>query len=113
MSNKPHKHAGLIKAWADGAEIQYFSPVYREWCEARPHPIWEENVEYRIKPKVLGVREAALSLRNEVIALSGLFVSDASLHMARGQMASHTREVIALLRKAIDEAEAVFADHGV
>ena len=49
---KPHKHAELIKAWADGAEIQY-----RYKCEREPwydvyHPDWSrQEVEYRIKPE--------------------------------------------------------------
>jgi len=46
---KPHKHAELIKAWADGAEIE----------QKTPHGVWEnfDNewtetwYEYRIKPQ--------------------------------------------------------------
>jgi hypothetical protein len=46
---KPHKHAELIKAWADGAEIE----------QKTPHGVWEnfDNewtetwYEYRIKPE--------------------------------------------------------------
>ena len=46
--NKPHKHAELIKAWADGAKIEF----KREdgWYECK-YPIWYEEYEYRIKPK--------------------------------------------------------------
>lgn len=47
---KPHKHAELIKAWADGAEIQtkpFPEPV---WYNVNP-PEWHEDREYRIKPK--------------------------------------------------------------
>ena len=48
-----HKHAELIKAWADGAEIQhkggdgnwYDSPSYP------PQMIWYDGTEYRIKPE--------------------------------------------------------------
>ena len=53
--NKPHKHAELIKAWAEGAEIEEryqttettFSPWYYfdgAWME-------EDGWEYRIKPE--------------------------------------------------------------
>jgi len=49
----PHKHADLIKAWADGAEIEYRSYSSSNW-----HPIclgwtWDTTliVEYRIKPE--------------------------------------------------------------
>lgn len=52
--NKPHKHAALIKAWADGAEIEFYNKdsihaVDRIWISAR-HPSWDVNLEYRIKP---------------------------------------------------------------
>jgi hypothetical protein len=44
-----HKHAELIHAWADGAEIQY-----RHWGSAwkdSTSPSWDKNWEYRIKPE--------------------------------------------------------------
>ena len=43
----PHKHAELIKAWADGAEIEY-RDLDAPW-HVRPHPNWLGNGEYRIK----------------------------------------------------------------
>ena len=49
--NKPHKHAELIKAWADGAEIEAFCESIREW-EYHPTPTWNPLTVYRIKPKV-------------------------------------------------------------
>ena len=43
-----HKHAELIKAWADGAKIQgRSSGKYQD----TPRPQWHENWEYRIKPE--------------------------------------------------------------
>ncbi len=48
---KPHKHAELIKAWADGAEIQFKSALKEEWHDAEGNPDWHENLEYRIKPE--------------------------------------------------------------
>jgi hypothetical protein len=47
----PHKHAELIKAWADGAEIQYKN--YSDAWEDTPNPSWMVDVEYRIKPAAL------------------------------------------------------------
>lgn len=46
---KLHVHAALIKAWADGAEIEVRSPPGSGWrsCE---HPAWCVGAEYRIKP---------------------------------------------------------------
>jgi hypothetical protein len=46
-----HKHAELIHAWAEGAQIQYRAvPGEGEWCDEPRHLIWEEYAEYRIKP---------------------------------------------------------------
>lgn len=45
--NPPHKHAELIKAWADGADIQCKS-VGSWYNILAPH--WGNGVEYRIKP---------------------------------------------------------------
>ena len=46
--NKPHKHAELIKAWADGAEVEYLPSESTKW---RPFtlPLWDGNGDYRIK----------------------------------------------------------------
>jgi hypothetical protein len=46
--NKPHKHAELIKAWADGAEIEI--KFYNGWRDCQPVD-WNENAEFRIKPE--------------------------------------------------------------
>ena len=46
---KPHKHADLIKAWADGAEIQCHHEDYG-WIDTS-YPEWWEFNNYRIKPK--------------------------------------------------------------
>ena len=45
-----HKHAELIKAWADGAEIQVYSPWAKTWRDAGT-PSWCGTNEYRIKPE--------------------------------------------------------------
>lgn len=44
-----HKHADLIKAWADGAKIQ-MKRNDGSWVELYP-PRWDTTVEYRIKPE--------------------------------------------------------------
>lgn len=44
----PHKQAALIKAWADGAEIQY-SIGAGGWKDCSP-PSWSETLVYRVKP---------------------------------------------------------------
>lgn len=49
QTKKPHVHAECIKAWADGAEIQYMDSTGK-WVD-RPKPIWDIGSEYRIKPE--------------------------------------------------------------
>ena len=49
---KPHKHAELIKAWADGAEIEWKSKVTNEWrLFDNETDAWIHDYEYRIKPE--------------------------------------------------------------
>ena len=49
-----HKHSELIKAWADGAEIQYYyeDPYNCIWRDVAGRDLnWHPEVTYRIKPK--------------------------------------------------------------
>lgn len=48
--NKPHRHATLIHAWADGAEIEWYDDQDGVW-EYESNPSWDEDAEYRIKPE--------------------------------------------------------------
>ena len=48
---QPHKHAALIKAWADGAEIEYWNESQNQWKAAVYVPGWFEEEQYRIKPE--------------------------------------------------------------
>lgn len=45
----PHVHAELIKAWADGAKIE-FKATSGIWTDTEP-PIWSPTNDYRIKPE--------------------------------------------------------------
>lgn len=45
----PHKHAALIKAWADGASIQWRDNALCEWNTSIALN-WTAN-EYRVKPE--------------------------------------------------------------
>ena len=47
---KPHVHADCIKAWADGATIEFFNSALGEWRIA-PSPRWVAHTKYRVKPK--------------------------------------------------------------
>ena len=55
---KPHKHAELIKAWADGAEIEFYTEG--KWIKTET-PKWDWGLTYRIKPKVKWTPEYTLS----------------------------------------------------
>ena len=57
---QPHKHAALIKAWADGAAVQFRDPPHApEWTDISK-PTWLPYMEYRIKPEPVVVRLAVL-----------------------------------------------------
>ena len=45
----PHKHADIIKAWADGAEIEGLNAL-GEWVQIWV-TTWSEVDEFRIKPE--------------------------------------------------------------
>lgn len=60
-----HKHADLIHAWAEGAEIQI--KCNKEWCDACP--TWHPNKEYRIKPKTIK-REGWVNIFRSPIGMS-------------------------------------------
>ena len=45
----PHKHAELIKAWADGADIEYFSTA-NQWEPMFSNMGWYGFIDYRLKP---------------------------------------------------------------
>lgn len=47
---KPHKHAEIIKAWADGAEIQAHDGMNNIWVDIIGNPVWT-SAKYRIKPE--------------------------------------------------------------
>lgn len=66
---KPHVHAEVIKAWADGAEIEArfrnsLSHDFGPWRK-QFHPTWNDNgfAEYRVKSPLV-VQEACLRWRN-------------------------------------------------
>ena len=44
-----HPHAEVIKAWADGAQTQYYA--LGEWHDMVDEPVWYRDQQYRIKPE--------------------------------------------------------------
>jgi hypothetical protein len=45
-----HKHADLIHAWAEGAEIEIYDTYDDQWNECS-YPSFVDKCKYRIKPK--------------------------------------------------------------
>lgn len=48
---EPHKHAEVIKAWADGAEVQVYLEDSGTWVDLNETIYWHEVLKYRIKPE--------------------------------------------------------------
>lgn len=65
--NKRHKHADLIIAWAEGAQIQVKNHLGRwEDCNKANYITWQASAEYRVKPKTrtMQLRVAVLRERS-------------------------------------------------
>lgn len=43
------KHKALIEAWANGAEVEYYSEIEHRWVHPSPNPNFYSMTEYRIK----------------------------------------------------------------
>jgi hypothetical protein len=71
---KPHKHAEIIKAWADGAEIQSKTYDTGCWIDIPDNdPLWNPDTEYRIKPTPIKIdvvmfQHIRLSPRGNILA---------------------------------------------
>lgn len=50
QEKKPHVHAEVIKAWADGAEIEIFDKYLNKWRDVK-FPCVCGEYTYRIKPE--------------------------------------------------------------
>lgn len=48
IQKRPRMHSDLIKAWADGADIEWFNTKTNEW-KFIVYPTWREDTKYRIK----------------------------------------------------------------
>ena len=70
-NTKRHKHADLIHAWADGAEIQYQKANGLWDCVFENRPTWSDCEIYRIKPKTKIVR-----FRNFLHSIGNVLVSN-------------------------------------
>lgn len=81
---KPHKHAEVIKAWADGHTIQYrFDPTFN-WHDASA-PSWREHIEYRVKPQNVIRYAPVLQMRAKSIVVGNAVTSADCAKMQRGE----------------------------
>ncbi len=82
--SKPHKHAALIHAWADGGEVEYRPAGSSVW-QPMPTPQWSLIGDYRIKPvSKLDVAIEALERIYEIGAQARvLAISEAALNKIR------------------------------
>jgi hypothetical protein len=74
---KPHKHAALIHAWADGAEIEYFATPVDKW-QPCPAPFWSDDVEYRIRDPYHHLKAAAKDPTKQIRFKAADFWADAN-----------------------------------
>ena len=54
------KHEKLIKAWLDGAEIQYFDRYKLKWIDTKDLS-WLIDVPHRIKPKTIEFKDCSFN----------------------------------------------------
>jgi hypothetical protein len=62
---KPHKHAKVIKDWADGHQIEIKSKSGDYWVEINC-PCWVNSAEYRVKPSIITKHRYAFRLGDYV-----------------------------------------------
>lgn len=47
-----HKHADVLRAIADGKEVEYYKEHLKEWgSDGCTNPIWHSYFQWRIKPE--------------------------------------------------------------
>ena len=76
-----HIHAEIIKAWADGSEVQ-LKNRYHNWRDTK-NPTWHETYEYRIKPTSTSdyVQYICFDLDNGATVYRSILFDDANLKL--------------------------------
>lgn len=57
---KPHKYAEVIKAWADGADVEYRYEEGAKWRPCKANPSWHAETQFRIKPPPIRYRNVLM-----------------------------------------------------
>jgi hypothetical protein len=71
----PHKHAEIIKAWADGYQIEAYNPERDSWITVI-EPGWFNDIEYRVKPGVIELTIRPVCVTYDVFVEQDLFDED-------------------------------------
>jgi hypothetical protein len=81
--NIPHKHAEVIKAWADGAEIQerYGNGPWVDLGKKGCHILWCDKSTYRVKPKPDVVRHLQAFYQHDRFYLGVTSEKDQNVHV--------------------------------
>lgn len=104
----PHKHAAIIKAWADGAEIECSIDKGKTW-DFVGNPHWHPSKEYRIKPKppVKKYQWAYKTRTGGVPIVSNFFYKDEEEFLARNFRCPKKKDAFFWIEK-IDSTEEEF-----
>jgi hypothetical protein len=90
VKTNKHVHADLIKAWADGAQIQVYLERSEVWIDASP-PSWDTKFKYRVKPQPV-VKKAYMHYDNIELLVKGSFDKspvNQSLYEGKCGMSNH------------------------
>lgn len=98
----PHVHAEVIKAWADGAQIQFQYYATKEWGDDNS-PKFHVERQYRVKPE-------------RAYPVTQMTMTDFNAALAGGNGCVEARQAVAIanaaLRHAIDAKDIIaMADH--
>lgn len=85
---QPHKHAALIKAWADNPQLEFqfrgAGCQSNYWYDLSPtHPDWSAS-EIRIKPKTIKYRVALVGIGGDGIGTAVVDNESQADHLTKG-----------------------------
>lgn len=102
----PHKHAELIKKWADGAIIQ-LKQCNGEWVNtAHNDPSWCNEIEYRVKPTLVKKWKWVVKTENNYMSVTnGLYATPEDYFSQNAYAVIHNVEVLQKVDSTMIEVE--------
>jgi hypothetical protein len=82
MTNKPHKHADAITAWANGATIEVGDG--RGFWAVTPRPDWSADLKYRVKPPESEVAYPVTTMSDDELKCCWSLMSGNKIDALRG-----------------------------